>query len=70
MKVSVMEIGDFHCVADITRVFLTEKKALKSVPSGFDRVETRLSSHYYENKPNNGGCKPQRWLTIEKYRVE
>ncbi len=39
MKVSIMEIGDFYCAPDVTRVFSIEEKAIESIPVGFDRAE-------------------------------
>lgn len=60
----VVEIGDCHEDADTTRVFSTLKKALDSLPEGFEQYLDKDVEFSATNK------KTHRWFIIKKYKIE
>ena len=61
MKIALFEIGDYHKVFNITRVFSSMEKARENIPSGFKDIGYLNS---YADEIN------EKWLSIKEFEVE
>jgi hypothetical protein len=61
MKIAIFEIGKYHDVSDVIRVFSSVEKARENIPLGFKDIGY---ANNYTDEAN------EKWLSIKEFEVE